>query len=88
MFSTKLVQPFYLEDVEWCFRARVAGYRAYYVPEHRATHFYKRDSVKKINKLSFVHMANIFIFFRLHWLDMLLGRHRRTAPLVLSPTQG
>ncbi|MEO1366882.1 MAG: glycosyltransferase, partial [Acidobacteriota bacterium] len=77
VFSDQLRQPFYLEDVEWCFRARLAGYLTYYVGEVWATHDYRQSSIKKLNRLSFVHLANILIFFRLHGLSMLRGLHRR-----------
>ena len=78
VFSQKLRQPFYLEDVEWCFRARLAGYRAYYVGEVWSTHFYRQSSTKKLGRLSFVHLANTLIFFRLHGWSMLRGKHRRS----------
>lgn len=77
VFSKDLKQPFYLEDVEWCFRARLAGYLVYYVGEVWATHFYRQSSIKKLNRLSFVHLANTLIFFRLHGWSMLRGAHRR-----------
>jgi GT2 family glycosyltransferase len=72
-----LLQPFYLEDVDWCFRAHIKGWRVYYVPEVTAKHLYKRGSVKMLNKLSFVHLVNIIIFFAKHSLSMLAGKHRR-----------
>ncbi len=72
-----LFQPFYLEDVEWCFRARLNGWKAYYVPEVHAIHYYRRDSVKKFGKLSIVHILNILYFFNKHGLSMLLGKHRK-----------
>jgi len=77
MFDEGLVSPFYLEDVDWCFRAHLRGWEVFYVPEANAVHHYKRGSVKKLGKLSFVHMANILIFYNKHALSMLLGRHRR-----------
>lgn len=74
-----LMQPFYLEDVDWCFRARLKGWKVYYVPETTAVHYYKRGSVKKFNKLSLVHFVNIMIFFRKHALSMLLKRQRKAG---------
>jgi len=76
-FAHNLRQPFYLEDVDWCFRAHVAKYRVYYVPEVWATHLYRQSSVRGLNRLSFVHLANILIFFRNNGWPMLLGNHRR-----------
>ncbi|MEM9599180.1 MAG: glycosyltransferase family 2 protein [Acidobacteriota bacterium] len=79
VFSHRLRQPFYLEDVEWCFRARLSGYLTYYVGEVWATHFYRQSSIKGLNRLSFVHLANLLIFFRLHGWSMLRGKHRRSV---------
>jgi len=77
MLDDKLVQPFYLEDMDWCFRAHVRGWKVCYVPEVSAIHFYRRDSVRKFGKLSIVHLLNILIFYKKHWLEMLLKKHRR-----------
>ncbi len=74
-----LLQPFYLEDVDFCFRARVKGWKTYYIPEVTAFHFYKRGSVSRLGKLSFVHMGNILIFYAKNGLDMMLGKHKRAA---------
>ncbi|MFH1063088.1 MAG: glycosyltransferase family 2 protein [Candidatus Omnitrophota bacterium] len=76
IFDKKLMQPFYLEDVEWCFRAHLKGWSVYYVPEICAVHYYQRGSVKKFNKLSIVHLVNILKFFNKHGLSMLFRRHR------------
>jgi GT2 family glycosyltransferase len=76
MFSRWLFQPFYLEDMEWCFRARLKGWKAYYVPGVSAVHFYRRGSVRKFSRLSLVHMGNICVFYLLHGWQMALGRHR------------
>ncbi|MHC4122174.1 MAG: glycosyltransferase family 2 protein [Planctomycetota bacterium] len=77
MLDEKLVQPFYLEDMDWCFKAHVKGWRVCYVPEVYAVHHYRRDSVKKFGKLSIVHLLNIIIFFKKHAVSMLLHRHRK-----------
>lgn len=77
ILDEKLFSPFYLEDVDWCFRAHVKGWKVYYVPEAYALHLYKRGSVKKFGKLSIVHLLNIMIFFKKHGLSMLLKKHRR-----------
>ncbi len=77
MLDERLIPPFYLEDVDWCFRARLLGWKVYYVPETQAAHHYKRASVKKFNKLSIVHFLNILIFFNKHAWPMLLRKHRK-----------
>lgn len=72
-----LLQPFYLEDVDWCFRAWTKGWKVYYLAEVSAFHFYKRGSVSRFGKLSLVHMGNILIFFAKNGWGMLTGKHRR-----------
>ena len=79
--DSKLVQPFYLEDVEWCFRARLNGRKVYYIPEVHAIHYYRRDSVKKFGKLSVVHVLNILYFFTKHGIPMFLGKHKEKVVL-------
>jgi GT2 family glycosyltransferase len=74
--DNNLIQPFYLEDVEWCFRARLNGRKVYYIPEVQAIHYYRRDSVKRFGKLSVVHMLNILYFVNKHGVSMLLGKHK------------
>lgn len=79
LLDEKLVPPFYLEDVDWCFRAHKKGWKVYYVPETSAIHYYKRGSIKKFNKLSIVHFMNIVIFFKKHALSMFLRKHRKVV---------
>ena len=76
MLDESLFPPYYLEDVDWCFRACVAGWKVYYVPDTCAIHLYKRDSVRKFSKLSLVHLLNTLIFCKKHWLSMALRKHR------------
>ena len=76
LFDEGLVPPFYLEDVDWCFRARTKGWKVYYTPDTSAVHFYQRSSVKKFNKLSLVHLCNTLIFLKKHCVSMALGKHR------------
>lgn len=70
-----LLQPFYLEDVDWCFRARLKGWKTYYLPEVTAYHHYQRGSVMRINRLTLVHVCNIAIFFAKNGWSMLLQKH-------------
>lgn len=76
MLDEKLISPFYLEDVDWCFRAHLKRWKVYYVPETHAIHFYRRNSVRRFSKLSLVHLLNILIFYKKHWLSMALRKHR------------
>jgi len=77
MLDENLFPPFYLEDVEWCFRAKLNGWKVYYVPEVYSIHYYNRGSVKKFNKLSIIHIFNIFVFFKKHGISMLLKKQDR-----------
>ena len=77
MLDEGLLPPFYLEDVDWCFRAHVKGWQVYYVPETSAVHYYRRSSVKKFNKLSLIHLLNTLIFLKKHCLSMALRKHRK-----------
>lgn len=81
MLDEQLIPPFYLEDVDWCFRAHLKGWNVYYVPETTATHYYQRGSVRKFNKLSIVHLLNTIIFFKKHGWSMLLKKHRKIGKL-------
>jgi len=77
LLDEDLVPPFYLEDVDWCFRAYLRKWKIYYIPTVSAMHYYKRGSVKKFTKLSLVHILNVLIFFRKHGLKMLLNKSRK-----------
>ena len=69
-----LLQPFYCEDMEWCYRARLSGYRNYYFPEIAITHVYRQSSSKRFNRLSLVHLCNIAIFFWKHRAPLMAGK--------------
>lgn len=67
----KLMQPFYCEDLEWCYRSKLHGYRNYYVADASIVHDYQQTSRKKIGKLTFVHVCNILRFYQKHGRSML-----------------
>jgi hypothetical protein len=77
ILDENLTQPFYCEDLEWCFRARISGWKAYYVPATDIIHDYQQDSRKRINRLTFVHFVNILKFFRKHWKSYLTGAYKK-----------
>ena len=66
-----LLQPFYCEDLEWCYRARLKGYKNYYVPKTAITHVYRQSSSKRFGRLSLIHFCNIGIFFWKHRFPLL-----------------
>ncbi|MFE0756872.1 glycosyltransferase family 2 protein [Inquilinus sp. NPDC058860] len=69
-----LLQPFYCEDLEWCYRARLAGYKNYYLPDVAITHVYRQSSSKRFSRLSVVHLCNIAIFFWKHRMALMTGK--------------
>ncbi len=69
-----LLQPFYCEDMEWCYRARLSGYKNYYLPELAIEHAYRQTSSKRFNRLSLVHLCNIAIFFWKHRFALAAGK--------------
>ena len=69
-----LLQPFYCEDLEWCYRARRSGYKNYYVPGAAITHIYRQSSSKRFGRLSLVHLCNIAIFFWKHRTALMTGK--------------
>jgi GT2 family glycosyltransferase len=73
-----LLQPFYCEDLEWCYRARINGYRNYYLPSSTITHVYRQSSSKRFGRLSIVHLCNIAIFFWKHRIALLTGKANST----------
>lgn len=73
-FDEGLIPPFYLEDVEWCFRARISGWTAYYVPHVQALHHHRQDSVRRPGRLSLVHLGNVLLFFAKHGRTMIRVR--------------
>jgi GT2 family glycosyltransferase len=76
-FDQSLLQPFYCEDLEWCYRSRINGYKNYYVADTSILHHYQQTSRRKIGRLTAVHLFNILVFFRKHGWSMLLGREKR-----------
>ena len=83
-----LLQPFYCEDLEWCFRAALSGHKRYFVPDTEVIHAYRRSSRAGINRLTWIHLANIALFYRKHGMSMLLGRHRMRSNLSRQETPG
>jgi hypothetical protein len=70
----RLLQPFYCEDLEWCYRARLRGYKNYYLPNVEITHMYRQSSSKRFNRLSLVHLCNIALFFWKHRAPLFAGK--------------
>ncbi len=57
----------YYEDVDLCYRLKLAGYKNYFMPDVQVVHDYQRDSAKKLfSKLKFQHIKSILYFFWKH----------------------
>ena len=61
----------YYEDIDWCYRARQAGWSIHYVPAARVTHHHRRESARGLfNKLTREHIKSIMRLFRKHDLPL------------------
>jgi len=56
---------FPMEDVDWCFQIRAAGYRIAYDPQATAIHSYRRATAQR--PLSRAALRHLWGFIRLHW---------------------
>ncbi len=78
ILDPKLKQPFYCEDLEWCYRAKREGFQNYFVAETEILHHYRQSSRKGINFLTWVHLHNIGMFYLKHgWHMMFTGMTSR-----------
>lgn len=60
----------YLEDVDWCRRFHLAGYKVYYFPDAKMVHYHKRSSAQKgifqeifLNKIAREHIKSAIKYF-------------------------
>lgn len=53
----------YFEDVDLCYKLRKAGKRVLYYPEANMIHLHEQASVKRINKLTFIHLQSMIKFY-------------------------
>ncbi len=59
--------PLYYEDIDWCYRIKLAGWRIRYVPHVKTVHLYDRESAQSLfNKMTYYHFRNIIRFFWKH----------------------
>ena len=54
----------YFEDVDLCYKVRKLGKIILYYPEAKMIHLHNQESVKKINKLTLIHLKSMFTFYR------------------------
>jgi GT2 family glycosyltransferase len=55
----------YCEDVDWCIRMREAGYRLYYLPEAKITHY--RGASTKGRRMVGIYHRSLLRFYRKHY---------------------
>lgn len=71
----------YFEDVDWCYRMRVAGWKVFYHPSSRLVHHYRRQSAEaRFGKAKRAHIES-WIRFSEKWslVLYLLKRNRETV---------
>ncbi len=54
------------EDIDFCLRARRAGYKTVYFPNVKLYHFYQRITKKLFTKITILHIKGLFHFFFKH----------------------
>lgn len=52
----------YCEDIDFCHRAKIKGYRLSYLENVKAVHFKRRDSRHFLSKYFFWHVKSVFIY--------------------------
>ncbi len=57
----------YCEDVDWCYRARQAGWKVRYFPESVITHHIGRSSDQAVASMVRAHHRSMGIFYRKHY---------------------
>jgi GT2 family glycosyltransferase len=57
---------FGFEDVDWCYRAKVADWKIYYVPGAEIVHDVQRSSARGFNRMMFEHLKSGIRFWRKH----------------------
>lgn len=57
---------FGFEDVDWCFRAKLAGWEIHYCPTATIVHHVQRRSARGPNRLMLEHFKSLWRFWRKH----------------------
>lgn len=55
---------FGFEDVDWCYRAKMKGWKIYYIPAAKIIHHVQRSSAKGLNKMAIEHLKSGIRFWR------------------------
>lgn len=54
----------YFEDVDICYKIKKIGKKILYLPSARMIHAHEQASVKRINKMTFIHLSSMFKFYK------------------------
>ncbi|MGI8906041.1 MAG: glycosyltransferase family 2 protein [Candidatus Sumerlaeaceae bacterium] len=57
----------YAEDVDWCYRMRLAGWAIVYVPEAQVLHHYEKSAVKMPYRMNFQRHRSMWRFYMKHY---------------------
>lgn len=65
----------YAEDIDWCYRARLAGWQVAYVPAARIRHHHQAKSDRALlSRHSWIHLKSMWRYYRKHlapgWLRL------------------
>ncbi len=60
---------FGFEDVDWCFRAKKAGWTIMYIPHPAIIHHVQRSSAGKINRMAIEHLKSGLRFYIKHYVQ-------------------
>lgn len=58
---------FFLEETDWCFRARQAGWKVYFVPGAKVVHLAGESKKRSVFRAKVEYTRNLFTFFRKHY---------------------
>lgn len=54
----------YFEDVDICYKVKKRGKKILYFPLAKMIHAHEQASVKKINRMTFIHLSSMFKFYK------------------------
>jgi exopolysaccharide biosynthesis polyprenyl glycosylphosphotransferase len=76
----------YLEDVDWCYRMHLAGWRVYYVPQAEMIHHYRQGSRSESmwNRDTLIHLISMLRYYE-KWARVLYSL-KRMANVMKTPT--
>lgn len=59
----------YFEDVDLCYQYNRMGKKVLYYPRVSMIHLHEQESVKKINKLTFIHLKSMVDFYKKYYFE-------------------